>query len=373
MFFDIAIIGGGISGASLAHFLGASRSVLVLEREAHHGYHSSGRSAAEFSRIHHGPLIGKLARASAEFLTNAPDGFADIPLIKVRGNLVVAGEDKAAHLHEIFQLESRQVENLRLCSTEECLTLVPFLNPGQFKAAFFDPSCCDIEAQTLLQGYVRSARHSGAEIRTSCELLSAAHDGKVWRLKTSQGEFSATTVVNASGAWADNIAALFGAKQLGLVPYRRTVITVDVPPEIDLTPIPEVNEVDEAWYFKPDAGRLLVSPADATPSEPCDAQPEDIDIAYAAYYLEEATKLQVKSVASKWAGLRTFSPDRLPVVGLAGDVPGYFWLAGQGGSGIQSSPALGQYAANLLRQEPLDESLHRAGLTGAEFLPVRFD
>lgn len=373
MKYDIAIIGGGIAGASLAHFLGASRSVLVLEREAFHGYHSSGRSAAEFSFIQNSPQVGKLARASAEFLLCRPEGFSDIPLLKVRGNLVVADAQKSDHLTQMFHRERQNIEGLRLCGMDEALALVPFLKPDQFKAAFFDPSCCDIEAETLLQSYIRSARQNGTDMRTSCELLSAHRSSDVWRLVTSQGEFSASIIVNASGAWADSVATLIVAKPIGLVPHRRTVITVEVPPELDISAVPEVNEVDEAWYFKPDAGRLLVSPADTTPSEPCDAQPEDLDVAYAAHYLEEATTLKVTSIARKWAGLRTFSPDRLPVVGFADDVPGYFWLAGQGGIGILSSPALGQYAANLLRDEALSDGLREVGLTGTEFLPSRFD
>ena len=255
---------------------------------------------------------------------------------------------------------------------DEALARVPFLDPAYIKAAFYDPDCYDVEAETLLQSFIKSARHAGSDIKTGCELLSARHNRRHWDITTNLGALTAKTVVNASGAWADAVARLSGVRPLNIIPYRRTAITVDVPEGVDIGGMPEVNEIDDSWYFKPEAGRLLVSPADATQSEPCDAQPEDLDIAYAAYYLEEATTLEVKTIAHKWAGLRTFAPDRLPVVGFAPDAPGFFWLAGQGGYGIQSSPALGQYAADLLLDGNLSSGLRSAGLDGNEFLPSRF-
>lgn len=369
---DVAIIGGGIAGAALAHFLSGQRSVLLMEKEAFHGYHASGRSAAEFTRRFHAPLVGKLAAASAGFLMDPPDGFSDVPLLIPRGNLLVANEEKAEHLHQVFAREAGSGSEILAQSVEEALARVPFLNPDYVKAAFYDQDCYDVEAETLLQSFVRSARKSGTEIRTGCELTAARHNGRNWELETSLGAFSARTVVNAAGAWADTAAKICGASPLGLVPYRRTAITVDLPPGIETASLPEVNEIDEVWYFKPEAGRLLVSPADATPSEPCDAQPEELDIAYAMHYLEEATTLKVQAIASKWAGLRTFAPDRLPIAGFDQYRPGFFWLAGQGGYGIQSAPALGQYAADVLSGHKLSENLLSAGLTGDEFRPDRF-
>jgi D-arginine dehydrogenase len=372
LIYDIAIIGGGIAGASLAHFISGQRSVLMFEREAFHGYHSSGRSAAEFTRRFHAPLVGKLAIASAQFLMNAPQGFCETPLLIPRGNLLVADAEKAAHLHEVFKREAASGGEIVMQRMDEALARVPFLDPDVIKAAFYDPDCFDVEAESLLQGFVKSARRRGAEIKTGCEVLSAKHNGGAWEIATNHGAFSAKTLVNAAGAWADVIAKVCGVRPLGIIPYRRTAINVDLPEGIDANALPEVNEIDEAWYFKPDAGRLLVSPADATQSGPCDAQPEDLDVAYAVHYLEEATTLEVKSVAHKWAGLRTFSKDRLPVVGFDKDQPAFFWLAGQGGYGIQSSPALGDYAASLLQKADVSDGLRKAGLTGKEFLPQRF-
>ncbi len=372
MIYDIAIIGGGIAGASLAHFLGAQRSLLMLEQETFHGYHASGRSAAEFTRRFHAQLVGKLAVASADFLMNPPQGFTEVPLLIPRGNLLVANEEKAAHLREVFEREAQAGSEILPQSVEEALFRVPFLNPDYVRAAFFDPDCYDVEAETLLQSFIKSARNSGADIKTGCELVSASYNGFRWQIETTLGAFSARVLVNAAGAWADVIARRAGVAPLGLIPYRRTAITVDLPSGIDAAGLPEVNEIDEVWYLKPEAGRLLVSPADATPSEPCDAQPEELDIAYAMHYLEEATTLKVPAIASKWAGLRTFAPDRLPVVGFYQNQPNFFWLAGQGGYGIQSSPALGQYAADLLQRDKLSDRLLNAGLDGTEFRPVRF-
>jgi D-arginine dehydrogenase len=369
---DIAIIGGGIAGASLAHFISGARSVLMLEREAFHGYHASGRSAAEFTRRFHAPEVGKLAVASAAFLLDAPRGFSDFPLLVPRGNLLVADAEKGAHLQSVFRREAASGGEILPQSMDEALARVPFLDPDVIKAAFYDPDCYDVEVESLLQGFVKSARNQGAEIRTGRQLLSASHNGAHWELETNLGAFSAKILVNAAGAWADSTALLCGVKPLGIIPYRRTAISVDLPQGFNAGALPEVNEIDEVWYFKPDAGRLLVSPADATLSEPCDAQPEDLDVAYAVHYLEEATTLTVTSVAHKWAGLRSFAPDRLPVVGFDKDQPAFFWLAGQGGYGIQSSPALGDYAACLLRQGELSDVLRNAGLTGVEFPPGRF-
>jgi D-arginine dehydrogenase len=372
LIYDIAIIGGGIAGASLAHFIGGARSVLMLERESFHGYHSSGRSAAEFTRRFHAPEVGKLAAASADFLMNAPKGFSDIPLLIPRGNLLVADAEKAARLHDVFKREAALGGEILMQSMDDALARVPFLDPDVIKAAFYDPGCYDVEAESLLQGFVSSARREGVEIRTGCELLSARHNGRFWEMQTSLGAFSATVLANAAGAWADTIAKVCGVSPLNIVPYRRTAITIDLPKGIDARALPEVCEIDEVWYFKPDAGRLMVSPADATLSEPCDAQPEDLDVAYAVHYLEEATTLEVRTVAHKWAGLRTFAPDRLPVVGFDNDQPAFFWLAGQGGYGIQSSPALGDYAAAQIRKENVSDNLKKSGLTGAEFQPQRF-
>jgi D-arginine dehydrogenase len=312
---DVAVIGGGIAGISLAYFLSPHRSVTVLERENALGYHSSGRSAAEFAFRFHSAIVGKLAKVSYPFLTNPPAGFTETDLLKRRGNLLIADADKAERLAQVFAEESAAGPGLERLTIKQAIDRAPILNPAYVADAFYDPDCWDIEAENLLQGCAKGARANGTTILNKAEVLAAEREGDVWMLEPTAGEVRAKTVVNAAGAWADRTATLFGLKSLGIVPYRRTAITVDLPAGIDVGALPEICEIDEVFYMKPEAGRLLVSPADATESEPCDAQPEELDIAYAAWYLEQATTVAVSHVAHRWAGLRTFAGDRVPVVG----------------------------------------------------------
>lgn len=371
---DIAIIGGGIAGASLAYFLEGRRDVIVLEREDALGYHATGRSAAEFSLRFHGPVAGALTAASYPFFREPPDGFAEIALLRERGNLLIANAAKSAHAEAVFASEQASSSSgepvLQWLSSEEALIRVPFLDPAYVKAAFYDPACWDIEVESLLQSYVKGAKRAGAQFRMACALERAEFRDARWHLTTTAGEIEAAIVVNAGGAWADHIAGTLGLDPLGLVPHRRTAITVDVP-EHGVADLPELNEIDEAFYIKPDAGRLLVSPADETPVDPHDAWAEEIDIAYAAHYLTECTTLTVERIASSWAGLRTFAADRTPVVGFSSHAPGVFWLAGQGGYGIQTSPALGSLAAALVLSEPRPDLLNVAALDVSELSPAR--
>ena len=370
--FDIAIIGGGIAGLSLAYFLGDKRSVVVLEREHGLGYHATGRSAAEFLLGYSHPEVSRLSAVAKEFFDAPPEGFADVPLLRRRGSLIVAGADKGERLREAFDEETRRGGKPQMLTVEEALERAPVLDPSYVAHVFYDPDFWDIEVDALLQGYARGARRAGTEIRENIEVLSARYDGDRWRVSTNAGEISARVVVNAAGAWADHVATLFGVAPQGIVPHRRTAILVDLPEGIDAASLPEINELDEDFYFKPDGGRLLASPADETPSDPCDAQPEEIDVAWAAHYIEEATTIRVQRVVKSWAGLRSFSPDRLPVIGMAPDQPAFFWLAGQGGFGILSSPALGRLAASMLTGDGLPDPHLRHGVDPARFRPGRF-
>ncbi len=369
---DVAIIGGGIAGLSLAHFLAPHRSVVVLEREAANGYHSTGRSAAEFTLRDNAPAVNALARISHAFMAEPPEGFAAVPLLTARGSLWIgpAGREDAVERARLAA-EADGVAVVAL-TVEDAVRRVPFLDPGHVAAAYFDPDYWDIDVDQLLQGYARTARRAGAELIAGAELLRAHHDGRRWSIETSAGTFSATVLVDAAGGWADTVASLCGVAPAGIVPHRRTAITVDLPAEIDAGALPEVNEIDETYYFKPDAGRLLVSPADETLCEASDAQPEELDIAYAVHYLEEATTLKVSRIASSWAGLRSFSADRLPVIGPAADNPAFFWLAGQGGYGILTSPAIGALAAALITGTALPEAFEANAVDPALFSPRRF-
>lgn len=369
--YDIAIIGGGIAGLSLAYFLGDRRSIVVLERESALGYHSTGRSAAEFVLRYNSPEVCQLAAISRTFFETPPSGFSETQLLKRRGGIMIANAEKAARLKAHFA-ETVRHARLRMLTVDEALAMVPFLDPAYVAAAYHDPDFWDIEVENLLQGYVKAARRAGVEIRTDAGVLSARDTGGRWQIETAGGSIAARSVVNAAGGWADPTAEIFGLRPMGIVPYRRTAILVDLPDGIDSSEMPEINELDETYYFKPDAGRMLVSPADETVCEPGDVQPEEIDIAWAAHYFEEATTLSVKRVAKSWAGMRSFSADRLPVIGLAPDHNRFFWLAGQGGYGILSSPALGALAASMLTEQAAPDGFHQNGLDPRRFSPLRF-
>lgn len=374
--FDIAIVGGGITGASAAYFIGQSRSVVVLEQESSLGYHSTGRSAAEFTRRFHSPIASQLTQASSDFMMTPPAGFSDVDLLRPRGNLIIADAEKADHLRNVYAQERantpKGATEIELLSTEQALEKIPFLDPSWVRAAFYDPDCWDIEVENLLQGYVRGAKAAGTAFRHSSAVTAVRREGGHWVLETASGDVRARTVVNAAGGWVDPVAELFGVSSLGIVPHRRTAINVKVP-DYDLSEVPEVSEIDEVFYFKPDAGQLMVSPADETPVTPHDAWPEELDIAYAAHYLGECTTLDVTHVAHSWAGLRTFVKDRVPVIGFSGQAEGFFWLAGVGGYGIQTSPAVGQIAAALLTNTALPDALTRAGLNASQFGPTRLE
>lgn len=370
--FDVAIVGGGIAGLSLANFLAPHRTVAVIEREDGLGYHSTGRSAAEFVLRYNAPEVCKLAAISKTFFDQPPEGFSDIPLLKQRGGVMIANAEKAARLETVFAEESAANPDLKRLTVDEAIARVPILRRDYVASAFYDPNFWDIEVDNLLQGYLRGARRHGAEVIERSDVTAARREADGWVLLTSAGEIRAQVIVNAAGGWADPVATLFGVPPAGIVPHRRTAITVDLPAEIDALTLPEINEIDEDFYMKPEGGRLLASPADATPCEPADVQPEEIDVAWAAHYVEEATTVPVRRIFKSWAGLRSFSPDKLPVIGYAKDRSDFFWLAGQGGYGILTSPALGALAANLLIGAPAPESFAANGLTPNAFSPERF-
>lgn len=370
--FDIAIIGGGIAGISLAYFLSPHRSVVVLEREDALGYHSTGRSAAEFTLRDNAPLVNALARASHAFLMAPPAGFADVPLLIERGSIILGTEEKAALVRERFEQAKALGIAVEWLDEATMLARAPMLKPAYAAAAYFDPEYWDIEVDALLQAYARHARRHAAQILEKRQLTGARRDGDQWLIETNEETIAAGTVVNAAGGWADTVATLCGVAPMGIVPHRRTAITVDLPEGIDASSLPEINEIEDTFYFKPEGGRLLASPADATPCEAADVQPEELDVAYAAHYVEEATTLNVRRIFKSWAGLRSFSADRLPVIGLAKDAENFFWLAGQGGYGILTSPALGSLAAALLTRSSVPEPLAREGIGTETLSPLRF-
>ena len=370
--FDVIVIGGGIAGASLGYELADHCRVAVLERETAPGYHATGRSAATFSEAYGPDVIRRLSRASRGFFEADPDGFADHPLLTPRSTIIVAeAEERNAVAAELAQAAATGAD-LQTLSMDDVIAQVPVLRPGVFALAFAEPGFCDLDVAALHQGFLRGLKARGGLMVCNADVAGATRAGDAWAVETRAGRFAAPDVVNAAGAWADEIAGCFGAKPLGLVPKRRSAFTFDPPDGLDIAAWPLLGDLAETFYLKPDAGRIMASPSDATPSPPCDAQPEELDIAVCAHRIEEVTTLTIPRIAHKWAGLRTFAPDGAPVVGPDPAVEGFFWLVGQGGYGIQTAPALSRSAAHLLLHGALPADVTRFGVTVAALSPARF-
>jgi D-arginine dehydrogenase len=349
--FDILVIGAGIAGASVAAELAGTHRVALLEREEHPGYHATGRSAALFSESYGNATIRALSRASHDFFYAPPEDFAAEPLVRPRGTLHVAAEHQLAQFEAFAGNPDLMAGPIRRIEPAEALRLCPVLRPQRVRAALFEDDAADVDVHALHQGYLRRFRQAGGVLITDAEVLSLDWSGRRWTAVTRAGVFAGATVVNAAGAWADRIAALAGARPLSIQPCRRTVVLAELPPGTVAESWPMVIDIDESFYMKPDAGLLLVSPADETPSPPCDAQPEEYDVAIAIDRVEQATTLSLTRIRKRWAGLRSFAPDRSPVVGYDPAREGFFWLAGQGGYGIQTAPAMARLGADLVRGE----------------------
>ena len=360
-----------MAGASLAAELAPWRSVLLLEVEDHGGRHATGRSAAMFFESYGNPTVRALTRASRQFLQQPPPGFCDVTLLAPRSALFVADGARLDRLDAMFT-GADVPPSLRRIGVAQALALVPILRSGWIAGAALDDSGCDIEVAALHQGYLRSARRAGARIVLGAGETALRRIGGRWSIKTRVGAFEAPVVVNATGAWADEVAAQAGAARVGLQPMRRSVIILPAPTDLDIRHWPLVVDVDEQFYFKPDAGRLLLSPANEDPMPACDVAPEELDVATAVDRFERATTLEVRRVLQRWAGLRSFVADRSPVVGFDSRVDGFFWLAGQGGYGIQMAPALARSAAAMLMGQPLPADIAGQGLKIAALSPGRF-
>jgi D-arginine dehydrogenase len=368
--FDIAVVGAGIAGASAASELSASQRVILIEREAQPGYHTTGRSAALFSETYGPPVIRALSRASKKFFELPPQGFCDKPLLSPRGALMVARADQLGAVDAMLDELSRSGRVMRL-DAGQAKAMMPLLREGYAAGAVFDQGARDIDVHALHHAYLRRFRANGGEVRTQTEILGVERSSDVWSVVTRRGTIRAATIVNAAGAWADEVADMAGAGRIGLIPKRRTALIISAPQDSNPASWPMAVDIAEEFYLKPEAGRLLISPADETPSPPCDAQPEEIDVALCIDRIERAFNVTVTRVENKWAGLRSFVADKTPVAGFDPGVPGFFWLAGQGGYGIQTAPALARTAAAMLTGKGLPSDVSDEGVTEASLAPLR--
>lgn len=368
---DVLIIGAGIAGASAGYALATRQRIILLERENQPGYHATGRSAAMFTETYGNAAIRAITKASRAFLTMPPAGFTDHPLMTPRGAFHIGRADQRDALEQAFEAGHALVPSVRRIGVDDILARVPVLRREYVVGGVFEPDAMDIDVHAVHRGYLRGIAAAGGRIVTSAEVRGLARVNGRWHIETSAGQFAAGVVVNAAGAWCDEIARLAGLRPIGLVPKRRTVITFDPPAGVTITSWPVVLDVDEQFYFKPDAGRVLATPADETPMPPCDVQPEEMDIAVTVDRIERATTMPVRRIAAKWAGLRSFVPDKTLVAGFDAKADGFLWLAGQGGYGIQTSPAMGRIVAALVMGQPFPEDITDLGVTAATLDPAR--
>jgi D-arginine dehydrogenase len=366
---DIVVIGAGMAGASIAAELAGAASVVLLEAEDQPGRHSTGRSAAFWSETYGGPLIQPLTTASGAFLARPPAEFHDRPLLRPRGGISIATAANAPLLESMCEVYAAAGVGFRRLDREELAARIPGLKP-QWSLGLLEESCSDIDVAALHTAYLRQARRNGAELVLDARVAAIDRSTQGWVLATRQGSVAADILVNAAGAWADEVAVMAGIAPIGIQPYRRTMVQLRVtPPAPDALPL--VLDARGSFYFKPEAGgRLWLSPHDEIPCPASDCSPEELDVAIAIDRLQNAVDWTVDRVEHSWAGLRSFAPDRLPVYGFAAGTKDFFWFAGQGGFGIQTAPAAAKISAALLlgrRPDPMAESLDPAPYSAERF------
>lgn len=367
---DVVIIGGGIAGMSLAARLAPMMAVTLLEKENALGYHSTSRSAAMYIPNYGTPIMRQLILKSGDDLTG--DTIVEGGVTSPRGELAIVGADD----EDILSTYMDGSTGLSMITPAEAHALCPILRKDEFVSAVYDHNAADIDVDALFQGFTRMARQAGANIMTGQEVLSicrsGSKSGKQWVIKTNTGNFASGVIVNAAGAWAGELASMAGASPISITPCRRSAAIIPLAEGLDPSPWPMIASIAETWYAKPDAGRLMVSPADQDPVAPCDAWVDDIVLAEGIDRFERATTVSVTRVEHQWAGLRSFTTDHEPVVGFDTKAQGFFWLAGQGGNGIQTSPALSQLAADMIISITDGEASKNADLISG-LSPSRFN
>jgi len=366
---DFLIIGAGIAGASIGYWLAPHGRVVLLERESQPGYHSTGRSAAMFMETYGTRQVRALTRASRAFFEAPPAGFAEYPILTPRGTLTLAAPGQEHLLDEA--LGARYGAEVRILDGAAAAAMVPVLRREQVAQALYEPAGMDIDVHGLHQGYLRGIRRASGLVVCDAETLACERVRGEWRVRTGSGTFQAPILINAAGAWCDQVARLAQATPIGLVPKRRSAFVFAPPAGMDPDHWPMFMGIDESFYVKPDAGMLLGSPANADPVEPQDVQPEELDIAIGIDRIEHFTTLDIRRPARTWAGLRSFVADGDLVGGFDERADGFFWVAAQGGYGVQTSAAMGEACAALARGQPIPAAIQVAGVTEAILSPRR--
>jgi D-arginine dehydrogenase len=370
--YDFLIVGSGIAGVSAAARLAGRARVALFEREPMHAYHTTGRSAAMWTALYGNAAIRVLTVAGRRFYDAPPEGFADHPLLSPRSCVYFAGAEQLSGLDAIGSGAADLGIATRRLSGPQTAALCPALYADRVAGGLHDLDAMDIDVNGLHQGFLKMTRAAGGDVRTDAGIVGLDQSAVGWRATLATGErVTSRVVINAAGAWADQVAAMAGLPGIGLRPLKRTVFLVDAPSGLDARAWPAMIEADEAFYFKPDSGRILVSPCDETPSAPHDAWPEDLTIAQCVERLQAWADIPVRRIIRSWAGLRSFVADRTPVIGFDPLAEGFFWLAGQGGYGVQTAPAAGEAAAALALREDLPPALSDRGLTPATLSPAR--
>jgi D-arginine dehydrogenase len=368
---DVIVIGGGIAGVSIAYELSGSVRVSLLEMESTLAYHTTGRSAALFLETYGGQQVRALTTASRAFFEEPPDIF-DAALVTPRPLLQIALAGRGHRVDRMLESVRPLVSDVELLDGDQCCEVFPLLRPGTAERGMYEPRALALDVAAIHQGYVRGARLNGAEIVRNAGVTSLERRGDRWTVATADGRLHrAPVIVDAAGAWADDVATAAGIERVGLTPLRRSIFMVPSPLGEASRGFPNCSDVDESFYANPEGAQFLCSPADETPCPPSDAKPDEVEIARAIEAINAATTIGVRSVTSSWAGLRTFAPDRNLVVGEDPTAPGFFWLAGQGGYGIQTSPAAARLGAALVLGEPVPSDLVDRGLDVTRLAPRR--
>lgn len=368
--YDYAIIGAGMAGASVAFELAETGSVALIEAEAQPGYHSTGRSAALFTPNYGNHIVRGINALSVPFFLDPPSGFAEHPLLTPRGLMTVAAPGDEAGLDAILALASDKAPVHRVSSTQ-ALVRAPVLRPEKVAAAAIEPGVMDIDVDALHQGYLRGFKARGGELTCKARVREINRREGHWQLQLGTETITARLLVNAAGAWADEVANMAGARPIGLVPKRRSAIVVDAPTNAALHTMPAVEMIGSEAYFKPEAGRIMASFGDETPCEPQDAQPEELDIALTADWLERHTTISLRRIEHSWAGLRSFVADGAPVVGFDDELDDFFWLAAQGGYGIMMAPTLARASRSMIETGAFPDELIAQGVTEEVLSPSR--